>query len=194
MVIGITGGIGAGKSVVSRILRCKGFEVYDCDREARLLMDASAEVKDAIAGRFGAECLFEDGSLNRAQIASYVFTDEGHRRWLNSIVHSMVHTVLETRIRQSRSEPFFVESAILRTSGLESICDEIWLVDAPESVRLERAADRDAVDPAKIRCRMEAQAFEFEGFGNKVKVICNDGINPLIPQIDSLLMRYIENH
>lgn len=188
MTIGITGGIGAGKSVVSRILRCKGYEVYDCDAEARALMDNSDEIKQAIACQLGAECLLTDGSLNRPQIARIVFADDAQRAWLNALVHAKVHEHLVRRMTESDSEPFFVESAILHTSRLDERCDEVWVVDAPEGVRLQRACERDGVEEEKIRNRMAAQAGELENIAAPVRIITNDGNAALLPQIEALLI------
>lgn len=194
-VVGITGGIGAGKSMVSRVLRCKRFEVYDCDLEARRLMDASAALKEAIAGRLGAECLSAEGELNRAGIARIIFGDESHRLWLNSVVHEMVHRDLHRRVESNGDGVLFIESAILRTSRLDSLCDRIWLVDAPEEVRLSRACGRDSADAARIRARMEAQRDEFGDFGDvPVAVICNDGVAALLPQIENQLKLFKQIH
>ena len=187
MVIGITGGIGAGKSVVSRVLRCRGYEVYDCDAEAKALMDASDEIKMAIASRLGQECLGTDGSLNRRHIAGVVFADAAHRGWLNTLVHAKVHEDLERRIANSGSNPFFVESAILHTSHLDLKCDQVWIVDAPEPVRLARAVARDGADEQEVRRRMAAQASELDEIEAPTTTIDNGGHLALLPQIDILL-------
>lgn len=187
-VIGITGGIGAGKSVVSRVLRSKGFEVYDCDFEARRIMEESDELKSAIAARLGDECIRGDGTLDRRMIARLVFGDDSHRLWLNGRVHGMVRQDVERRVAASAGEILFVESAIFRTSGLDSICDSIWIVDAPESVRIRRACERDCSSIDAVMSRIEAQQNELTGFsGITVHAICNDGQTPLLPQIEKLL-------
>lgn len=187
MVIGITGGIGAGKSVVSRVLRCRGYEVYDCDAEAKALMDASDEIKMAIADRFGEECLGADGSLNRRRIAGVVFADAAHRGWLNALVHAKVHEDLERRIANSGSNPFFVESAIMHTSHLDLKCDQVWIVEAPEAVRLARTVTRDGADELSVRRRMAAQTRELDEIEAPTSTIDNDGRMALLPQIDKLL-------
>ncbi len=193
-VVGITGGIGAGKSVVSRVLRCKGHEVYDCDLEARRLMDGSQELKRVIAARLGESCVFSDGSLNRAEIARIVFSDESNRLWLNARVHSMVRADIDGRLARVSGDTFFIESAILRSSGLDSVCHRIWLVQASDEVRLQRACCRDGADVRSIKARMSAQSNEFVGFGGiPVEIIDNDGIAPLLPQIENQLSKISEN-
>lgn len=187
-VIGITGGIGAGKSVVSRILRCRGYAVYDCDFEARMIMDASDDLKSAVVGRFGAGCVDGEGMLDRKEIARYVFGDDGHRLWLNSLVHSMVRDDIVRRLADAPGPLFFVESAILRTSGLSELCDAVWIVEASEDIRLSRACMRDNTDERSVKARIDAQREELAGFrGSAVDVVFNDGLTPLLPQIDNLL-------
>lgn len=190
-MIGITGGIGAGKSIVSRILRMQGFEVYDCDFEARLIMDNSAEIKQAIAKRLGPECLDDQGCLNRPEIARRVFADSNHRLWLNSIVHHRVREDVVEKARQSGSKEFFVESAILKSSGLADYCKQIWIVDAPIDVRLKRAAERDGISENQVRDRIAAQQSEYEDFpANAIQVrIDNSGQISLLHQIQTLLTR-----
>lgn len=187
-VIGITGGIGAGKSVVSRILRCRGYAVYDCDFEARMIMDASDDLKSAVVGRFGAGCVDGEGMLDRKEIARYVFGDDGRRLWLNSLVHSMVRDDIVRRLADAPGPLFFVESAILRTSGLSELCDAVWIVEASEDIRLSRACMRDNTDERSVKARIDAQREELAGFrGSAVDVVFNDGLTPLLPQIDNLL-------
>lgn len=191
-VIGITGGIGAGKSVVSRILRCRGYAVYDCDFEARMIMDASDDLKSAVVGRFGAGCVDGEGMLDRKEIARYVFGDDGHRLWLNSLVHSMVRDDIVRRLADAPGPLFFVESAILRTSGLSELCDAVWIVEASEDIRLARACMRDNTDKRSVKARIDAQRDELTGFRDlAVDVVFNDGRTPLLPQIDNLLNKIL---
>lgn len=197
-VIGITGGIGSGKSVVSRILRLQGYEVYDCDSEARLIMERSAEIRESLIGRFGNEAVNHEGSLNRRHIADKVFGNPEELKWLNSIVHKAVRGDVARR-RELKSEgdfslpddataPLFVESAILATSGLAGMCSEIWLIDAPEDVRLERAMGRDGASREEIIRRMEAQKKETEALAEyRVCRIDNSGGSSLLGQIGSML-------
>lgn len=186
--IGITGGIGAGKSVVSRALRLRGYRVYDCDFEAKRLMDNSAQLKEDISRRFGAECLLADGSLHRPAIAAHLFGDAAKRDWLNSIVHAMVRADIAAwlgSLEEEGVEVAFIESAILRSSRLDAVCSEIWLVDAPEEVRISRVQKRNGMKAELVRQRIEAQMEEYSDFGNlSMRRIINDGSIPLLPQIE----------
>lgn len=189
MIIGITGGIGAGKSMVSRILRLKGYPVYDCDSEARRIMEGSGHIKQCISDRLGSGCINTDGSLNRQVIARHVFASESHRMWLNSLVHGMVRDDVALRAARTPGENFFVESAILSTSGLDRMCGAIWLVEAPELVRIARAAYRDGSSVESVRLRIDSQKSEFEAISRHSRTvhIDNGGITPILPQIEDAL-------
>ena len=189
-VIGITGGIGAGKSVVSRILRLKGYPVYDCDSEARSLMESSEEILAALQGRFGEECILECGGLNRGYIASRVFNDAEELTWLNALVHGAVREDVRDWVEAHASagkEILFVESAILYTSGLDKMCDRIWLVTAPEELRLERAMQRGGASEEDLRRRIESQRMEFDALpAVKVSEIENSCAS-LLERVEELL-------
>lgn len=197
-IIGITGGIGSGKSVVSRILRLLGYEVYDCDSEARLIMERSAEIRESLISRFGSEVVNQEGTLNRRHIADRVFGNAEELKWLNSIVHKAVREDVARRaeltaegdrsLPNGATVPLFVESAILATSGLAGMCCEVWLVDAPEGVRLERAMGRDGASRQEIKRRMEAQKTETDALAAySVCRIDNSGCRSLLGQIGVLL-------
>lgn len=186
-VIGICGGIGSGKSVVSRALRCMGHPVYDCDIRARDIMDASESLKRDIASCLGPECVHDDGSLDRKAIARRVFADNEALQWLNIRVHALVRADILDWIEELEHRGIklaFVESAIIASSGVAELCEELWLVDAPEEMRIKRAAIRDNASPDQIRMRIKAQEREMDLISHyNSRRIVNDGETPLIPQI-----------
>lgn len=186
-IIGITGGIGSGKSVVSRILRLKGYEVYDCDSQAKLLMDSSERILSAIRSYFGDGAFNSDGSLCRTYLSARVFAHKNELLFLNSLVHG---EVLEDVLVHAAKEGdvLFVESAIMRASGLDSLCAEVWIVTAPDHIRAGRVVARDSISTDNVRSRMERQKGECD-FSESVEVrwIQNDGTVPLLPQVDRLL-------
>lgn len=188
-MIGITGGIGSGKSVVSRILRLRGLPVYDCDREAKRIMDTSDEVLRALHDRFGDEVCPVGGPIHRPNLSRLVFSDDAHRIWLNSLVHRLVRRdLLEWCDAQARrgAAACFVESAIMATSGLAALCEEVWVVDAPEDIRLRRAMGRDRAEEAAIRSRMESQRMEMRlllDAGVPIRIIDNSGAVSLLESL-----------
>lgn len=190
-LIGITGGIGAGKSVVSRILRLKGYPVYDTDSRAKQLMDADIELKLAMQQRWGVDVLNPDGGINRPRVAEVIFGSDEERLWLNSQVHALVGADISRWTADGFTRGLglmFVESAILATSQLDRVCDEIWVVDAPEAIRVQRALDRGGIPLENILGRIKAQQQELAALpADKVRLIDNGFDSALLPQIDILL-------
>lgn len=190
--IAVTGGIGSGKSVVCRILSAMGYEVYDCDSEAKAIMDTDAGMKRRIAREIAAGAVGEDGRLDRKAIADVVFADARKLEALNSIVHGAVRDDISRRARGAEcrgAQLFFVETAILYESGLDRMVDEVWEVTAPEEIRIRRAMRRDGSDYDRIKARVEAQEAAPKGSHPRVFRIVNDGVEPVVPQISKLLGR-----
>ena len=186
-LVGITGGIGAGKSVVARVLRILGFPVYDCDMEAKHLMDSDVSLKEEIALRLGRGCVFADGSLCREAIADVIFSDNEARLWLNSRVHKAVYEEVERFSEANSEKTAFVESAILRTSGLWRLCSSVWVVTAPEDIRVKRVEERSKLSPEKIRERIESQKSEFHFSGllpeEAIVMISNAPSDPVLDHL-----------
>lgn len=188
--IGITGGIGSGKSVVSRILRLNGFSVYDCDFEARRIMENSAEIRSSLLERWGEETFGPDGSLCRPFIASCAFADPVELAWLDRLVHTAVR--YDFNVWRRRVGSFhgmvFVESALLKKSGLVDDCNRVWLVDAPRQLRMERVMKRSGLTAAQIGERMESQSdeFDFSAIDIPVDTIVNDGRSSLLDRLVEL--------
>lgn len=193
--IAVTGGIGSGKSVVCRVLSVMGFTVYDCDSRAKTIMDTDARMKKRIAEEITPYALCADGSLDRKAIADVVFSDPQKLAALNAIVHGAVRADIRRSMDDASRKGekyFFVETAILYESGLDRMVDEVWVVTAPEAVRIQRAMSRDGADYDRIKARVEAQAAAPKGAHPCVNVIVNDGVSPVLPRIQSLLARRCE--
>lgn len=187
-MIAITGGIGSGKSAVCRLLSAIGLEVYDCDSRAKALMDSDREIHRRLRLEIAPEVV-ADGVIDRPLLASIVFSDPGKLAALNAIVH---HRVTEDILRwreEHRAEPvLFVETAILLESNLHIHMDGVWLVEADEELRLQRACMRDGADPEAIRSRMKAQRKVSQSdLRCALHIIDNNGTAPLLPQVFELL-------
>lgn len=195
-LIGITGGIGAGKSVLSRILRLKGYSVYDCDSRAKMLMDESLELLDALLNHFGEECVTPARTINRSALSKRVFENDIEREWLNALVHSEVRRDLaEWCGRHGKERILFVESAIIYSSGLADMCDRILLVEASEETRIERAVSRGGISRENLMLRMEAQRREFDSLPEEKLVrIVNDDDTSLLSQIDRVMENWGKCH
>ena len=157
MKIGITGGIGSGKSTVCRLFAQRGIAVYDSDREAKRLMTEDAALRAAISARFGAEAYTADGALNRGYLASRVFTDSEALADLDALVHPAVKADFAAWAERQLSPYVVLESAILFEAGLEHSVDRTVAVVAPFELRLERTCRRDGCDRESVLRRMAAQ-------------------------------------
>ena len=193
IVIGITGGIGSGKSVVSRILRCNGWEVYDTDSEAKRILVEDSEVKKAIVGLLGKKSYSENGYLNRKWISERIFSDKALREGMNEIVHCKV---VEDIIRKIKKANFiiFIESALLVSSGIQDFCDYIWLIETPLEERIERISKRDGLKKIDVMKRIESQNKELENLIlSKTEIIVNSDekslLNCIINKIENLKIR-----
>ncbi|MCH5227895.1 MAG: dephospho-CoA kinase [Muribaculaceae bacterium] len=181
--IGITGGIGAGKSVVSRVLRCNGFKVYDCDSQAKNLMVSNPEVKEKLIEKLGKDIYQSDGRINKEKLAFLLFSDSGTREYVNLVVHSAVREDIE-KCRKKERGYFFIEAAILATGGIAPMCNSIWVVEAPEPERIKRVEIRDNMDSTDIKRRIQSQQDELKLLsGFNTVVLENDGKHPLVIEI-----------
>lgn len=184
--IGITGGIGSGKSVVSNLLRVMGYPVYDTDTEARRLMNSQFELKAQLIEAFGAD-IYAGGVLNRSLLASRTFGNPKQIARLNAIVHPAVQHDFERWVFERRETTGFVESAILYESHFDRLVDEVWLVTAPEALRIERVQQRSGLSVSEIRRRIAAQMSEEEKSRRATHIINNDDSKSLIATVLSLL-------
>ena len=171
MIIGITGGIGSGKSTIARELAKRGYIVYDCDQEAKRIIAENADVQQEIIDLLGEES-FVDGIYNTTYVAKRVFEDSHLLAALNAIVHPAVGLDIMKR------KPDFVESAILFESGLDILCDRIIVIDAPEEIRIARTLNRNY----DVRARIQAQKIPTGDL-----VINNDGKTSIADLADQIL-------
>lgn len=185
--IGITGGIGSGKSVVSRLLEVMGIPVYISDVETKQIMANDSFIRKELVTLLGEE-VYAGGVLNKPLLASYLFGNPEHAKQVNGIVHPRVKDDFR-RWAQCRAAYSIVgiESAILVEAGFAGEVDVIVMVYAPEEVRIERAIRRDASPRELIEKRIRSQMSDEEKREYANFVISNDGETPLIPQVLGLI-------
>lgn len=186
-MIVLAGGIGSGKSVVARILRLKGFGVYDCDFYAKSIMECDPKVKAEIAAVCGAKIYNSDGRLNRKCLASEIFNNPEKRNEINRIVHKAVRDSIRLWLDRDIKN-IFVETAIAAESGLAEMADQIWFVNASLESRKARIISRDKRPVSEIIKIIEAQSLEEDILCSRFNVVRieNNDNDTLIPYINEL--------
>jgi len=186
--LGLTGGIGSGKSVIAEFFQLSGIPVYDCDLEAKRLMVESFEIRQGIISIFGTEA-YVDGKLNRPHLAGIVFQHPQLLGQLNSIVHPEVRKDYHQWCQRQKTEIIVIESAILFDSGLYHEVDKIVTVTAPEPLRIQRVMRRDNSSESQIRDRIHNQMAESERIQRSDFVITNDDSHSIIPQLIDIIAK-----
>lgn len=187
-IVGITGGIGSGKSTIARELAKQGFAVYDCDHEAKRIIAEDKNVKADIINLLGKEAFTP--AYNTAYVAKRVFEDSRLLKALNAIIHPAVRRDIE------KKHPDFVESAILYESGFDQLCKKVVVIDAPEEVRIARTIARDYKGIAspeninKVRARICAQHSTIPSSPHNILHLTNDGNTP-IPDLVSIITHWM---
>ncbi|MCD8265952.1 MAG: dephospho-CoA kinase [Prevotellaceae bacterium] len=156
--IGVTGGIGSGKSFVCGILSERlNVPVYDCDKEAQRIVGSDPRVREALRRLLGDGVFLSDGSLNKSLLSAYLFASEHNARKVNAIIHPAVRRDLREWTQRQEAPTVCVESAILCQSGFDEEVDEVLVVTAKPETRLDRALRRPNATPGDIEARMRRQ-------------------------------------
>lgn len=191
--IGLTGGIGSGKSVVSRLLEVMGIPVYISDIETRRLMVADESIRRGLTSLLG-ENVYIGENLNKPLLASYLFGSAEHAAQVNAIVHPRVKDDFRLWCSARSICPWVgIESAILLEAGFRGEVDKVVMVYAPLKVRIQRAVSRDASSRELIEQRIRRQMDDEEKRRMADYVIVNDGNSPLIPQVLALISSLSKN-
>lgn len=185
--IGITGGIGSGKTTVCDIFSTLGIPIYNSDERAKQIMVQNTMVVNAIIEQFGKSIYFEDGALNRKLLSEIVFNDSEHLKKLNAIVHPVVFEDMINWYAENKDHKYVLqEAAIMYESGSYKLLDKTILVFADQEIRIERVMKRDKMTRAEVLARIEKQMPETEKLKLADFVIYNNG--------ESLIDQVIELH
>jgi dephospho-CoA kinase len=188
-VIGITGGIGSGKSMVSRLFEAMGLPVYITDIEACKLNNSSPEIRRKLIGKFGPE-LYSDGILNNRMLASLIFNNSDHLAFVNSVIHPEVYAdFLKWKKKQSKHTHIGIESAILFESGFNRWVDITVAVLAPVEIRIHRVQKRDRLEREAVLSRIRNQMSDEERIDLTDYALMNDDVSALLPQVENLFER-----
>jgi dephospho-CoA kinase len=189
--IGITGGIGSGKSTVAHCFALLGVPVYNADEASKRLYHTNAELQERLKAAFG-ETIYTEGQLNRQALAAIVFNDPEKLTLLNSLVHPPTIKDAEEWMAAQTAPYLLKEAALLFESGSVSSLDYVIGVSAPESLRLQRVMARDGVAEADVRARMARQMDETEKMARCQFIIYNNEEELVLPQVLALHERLLQ--
>lgn len=185
--IGVTGGIGSGKSVVCEILRLHNIPVYDADKEAKILNNSSSTIREKLISHFGKD-IYIDNKLNRKLFAELIFNNEENLKTANSIIHPEVAlSFINWCQLHSNSKIIAIESAILIEAGFKNFIDKLITIYTPENIRVRRVANRDNISEKSIKARMNNQISEEDKIQMSDFVILNDERHSLILQVSEII-------
>ncbi len=185
--LAITGNIGSGKSVVSRMLAIMGVPVYDCDSRAKALMHSDKVIKEGLLRMFGSECYCSDGSLNREWLAARLFTDPVNVQRVNALVHPRVKEDFECWASAASCDIVAVESAILYESGMIDTVDKVLVVWADEETSIKRVMESRGMSRRQVENRLQNQMSADELLILSDYSLRNDGSTPVLPALGELL-------
>ncbi len=192
LYIGLTGGIGSGKSTVAHILQVMGYPVYISDTHASRLMNTCPEIKKELIALFGTMIYTSEGILDKKYLADIIFQDPAALSQVNHIVHPRVLDDFYVWSKTQTSSYVFFESAILFEARLNENFDFIICVTAPEAVKIQRVVERDKTTTEKVKERIRNQIDDTEKCGQSDFILYNDPAHLLLEQIDHLL-KHLEN-
>jgi dephospho-CoA kinase len=185
--VGLTGGIGSGKSTVSRLLETMGFPVYVADTESKKLVNTSRHIQERLTATFGSQ-LYKNGELDKALFAALIFGNKAHLQYANSVIHPAVFADFrQWSERQTEASFVVIESAILFDSGFHATVDVTVNVSASLDVRIRRVEQRDGISREAIQTRIHSQISEEERNRLSDYMILNDDTDALIPQVENLV-------
>ena len=192
MVVGLTGGIGSGKSTIAKAFAALGIAVFNSDEQAKALIATDAQVKERIIAAFGEEA-YHNGEYNRAYIAQIVFNNSEKLTILNGIVHPALAEYFKRWAKEQTSPYVLKEAAILFESGSYKDCDYIITVTAPEEVRIARVMARDHCTEAQVRARMAQQWTDAQRIALSDAVIENINLEETEKRVRELNNLFIKN-
>ncbi len=186
-VVGVTGGIGSGKTAVTDCLQALGIRVVDADLAARVIMEPGRPALAAVAERFGQEILLANGQLDRAALRRIVFADPEQRHWLEHLTHPLIGEEIVRQLSTADSPYVVLSSPLLLETSQKSLCDTVVVVDVAEEMQLQRTIQRDANDEAQVRRIMAAQLSREARLAGADRVVDNSGsLHDLQAQVKQL--------
>ena len=193
LIIGLTGGIGSGKSEASRRFAERGVAVVDADIVAREVVEQGMPALTEIAAHFGSDVLDANGNLNRSRLRAIIFSNPAEKQWLESLLHPIINAEIRNQLASATSTYSILASPLLLETQQFQLVDRILVIDTSEQLQLERAIHRDINNEAQIKAIMQTQLTRQERCARATDIIKNHGsIDELDTQVEKLHQRYLE--
>lgn len=191
-VVGVTGGIGSGKTTVTNLFQQHGIVIVDADVIARHIMDKGGEALTAVEARYGKEALLDDGSLNRAWLRERIFKHSEDKHWLNDLTHPLIREQILSQLHQAQSPYVILSAPLLIENRLTKLCDRVLVIDVSEATQLQRTQQRDDVSEDQVQSIINAQASREQRLQAADNIIRNEGEeSELTPQVEKLHELYL---
>lgn len=192
LVIGLTGGIGSGKSEVTRRFLNLGVTIVDADEIAREVVAPGQTTLTEIAGHFGVDILNSAGELDRPKLRQIIFTDPNAKQWLENLLHPLINQIIRARLTQAESAYVMLSSPLLLETQQYQLVDRILVVDTSEALQLKRASRRDNTRTAQIKTIILSQLARPDRLARADDIILNLGdLSDLDIQVDQLHQHYL---
>lgn len=193
MIIGLTGGIGSGKSAVSDCFEALGVTVVDADIVAREVVEPGCLALEAIADHFGQGILTPEGALDRAGLRTLIFADASERKWLEALLHPLIRDEITRQLSQSNAPYSILSSPLLLETDQHTLVDRVLVVDVPVEVQLARTVQRDSNSVEQVKAIIDAQSSRDHKQQKADDIILNIGtIESLKDEVLTLHKRYLQ--
>ena len=174
-IVGLTGGIGSGKSAAASIFQDLGIKVVEADDAGRVVVEPGTSALAAIKEHFGAQICQEDGTLDRAQLRTLVFADAAQRDWLQNLLRPLIAAHMRDELASATSDYVILANAVLLETQQQRWCDRVLVIDVPERLQLERTTVRDNNTPEQVSSIMATQMSRADRLALADDVIVNEG-------------------
>lgn len=192
-VVGLTGGIGSGKTAVSDRFKAKGITVVDADVVSREVVEPGTPALQKIADHFGQDILLADGTLNRAALRARIFNDNAEKKWLEQLLHPLIGAEIFNQLSAASGPYVIFVSPLLIETAQRQLAERILVVDVPVEIQLTRTMTRDNNDEAQVKAIIATQASREQRLAKADDVIVNDrGLEHLDAEVERLHQLYLD--
>lgn len=192
LIVGLTGGIGSGKSTVAKLFAAKGITVVDADQCSRIVVEPGQPALAEIQKRFGQKIILPDGTLDRPQLRKTIFENPVDKKWLEELLHPLIFAEIIRQLERAPGPYAMLESPLLIEAGQSQICQRVLVVDVTEEQQMERAMKRDNNSRELVQAIMDSQATRRQRLAKADDVIDNSqGEASLAKQVDALHALYL---